>query len=162
MDRTGLRYLAGALAVAIAAIHIGSDVGFRKLVFYAQVGQFPDPRPFLFVGSGMAIFLGIARVLDGHDPAPVYLAGIALMLAYLIGYPLWHTGLAHGAFWPWGPEPITHDDAAWRVVYAHLANNPLAAVSKLLELALLDLLTVLYRTEADAPAANAAGEYSGE
>ena len=88
MDRTGLRYLAGALAVAIAAIHIGSDVGFRKLVFYAQVGQFPDPRPFLFVGSGMAIFLGIARVLDGHDPAPVYLAGIALMLAYAMSFGL--------------------------------------------------------------------------
>lgn len=147
MDRTGLRYLAGALAVAIAAIHIGSDWGFRKLVFYAQVGQFPDPRPFLFVGSGMAIFLGIARVLDGHDPAPVYLAGIALMLAYLIGYPLWHTGLAHGAFWPWGPEPITHDESAWRVVLDHLSATPIAAVSKLLELALLGLLTALYRSD---------------
>jgi hypothetical protein len=147
MERTGIRYLAGALAAAIAAIHIGSDFGFRKLVLYAQAGQFPDPRPFLFVGSGMLIFLGIARVLDGHDPTPVYLGGIALMVAYLIGYPLWHTGLAHGAFWVWGPEPITHDEAAWRVVLAHLGNTPLAAVSKLLELALLGLLTVLYRTD---------------
>lgn len=146
MDRTGLRYLAGALATAVAVIHIGSDFGFRKLVVYTQVVRFPDPRPFLFVGSGVAIFFGIARVLDGKNPRPVYLGGIALMLAYLVGYPLWHTGLAHGAFWPWGPEPITHSEAAWRVVLDHLVNTPLAAISKLLELALLAILLVLYRT----------------
>jgi len=145
MARTGLRYAAGGLAAAIAAIHI--YWGFPRLVVYLQAWQFPDPRPLLFVGSGMAILLGIARVLDGRDPKPLYLAGIGLMIAYLAGYALWHTGLAHGAFWPWGPEPITHEESAWRVVAIHLRGDPVALVSKILELGLLGVLTVLYRRD---------------
>ncbi|TQQ82924.1 hypothetical protein EGH24_05670 [Halonotius terrestris] len=145
MDRSGLRYAAGALAVAVAGIHF--YWGFPQLVVYLQAGQFPDPRPLLFLASGAAILLGIAQILDGRNPKPIYLAGIALIATYIVGYALWHTGLAHGAFWPWGPEPITHDEAAWRVVLAHLANDPLASVSKLLEAVLLGLLTVLYRSD---------------
>jgi len=145
MTRAGLRYAAGALAVAVAGIHI--FWGFPRLVTQLQIGAVPDPRPAVFVLSGVAIFLGIAQVLDGRDPKPIYLAGIGLMVAYIAGYVAWHTILGHGGFWPWGPEAITHDQPAHIVVVEHLLADPLALASKLLEIALAGLLAVLYRQD---------------
>ena len=144
---SGRRYLAGALALLVAGIHL--YWGFPRLVVYVQAGMVPDPRPLLFVASAIAILLGIARVLDGSDPDRIYLAGIGLMLTYIAGYALWHTGLAHGAFWPWGPEPITHDESALRVVADHLLADRLAQVSKLAEALLAAVLFVLYRGQND-------------
>jgi len=60
MERSGLRYAAGILALAVAAIHI--YWGFPRLVLYIQVGRAPDPRPFLFVGSAVMLFLGRRRL----------------------------------------------------------------------------------------------------
>ena len=65
MARSGLRYAAGAPALAVAAIHV--YWGFPRLVLYLQVGRAPDPRPFLFVASAVMSVLGIARVLDGRN-----------------------------------------------------------------------------------------------
>ena len=145
MERSGLRYAAGALALAVAAIHV--YWGFPRLVLYLQVGRAPDPRPFLFVGSAVLIFLGIARVLDGRNERAIYLAGIALMATYIVGYGLWHTGLEHGGFWPWGPEPISHSEPAWQVLIDHMRADQLGVVSKLLEATLAGVLTVLYRRD---------------
>ncbi|TQQ78959.1 hypothetical protein [Halonotius roseus] len=145
MERSGLRYTAGALALAVAAIHV--YWGFPRLVLYLQVGRAPDPRPFLFVGSAVLIFLGIARVLDGRNERAIYLAGIALMATYIVGYGLWHTGLEHGGFWPWGPEPISHSEPAWQVLIDHMRADQLGVVSKLLEATLAGVLTVLYRRD---------------
>jgi len=146
MTRAGLRYAAGALALAVAAIHI--FWGFPRLVTQLQIGAIPDPRPAAFVLSGALIFIGIAQILDGRDPQPIYLAGIGLMIAYIAGYVAWHTVLGHGGFWPWGPEPITHDMPAHMVVIDHLLADRLALVSKLTELLLAGLLAVLYRQDA--------------
>jgi len=145
MTSSGRRYLAGALALLVAGIHL--YWGFPRLVVYVQAGMMPDPRPLLFVASAIAILLGIARVLDGSDPDRIYLAGIGLMLGYIAGYALWHTGLAHGAFWPWGPEPISHDESALLVVADHLLADRLAQVSKLAEALLAAVLFMLYREE---------------
>lgn len=141
---SGLRYAAGALALLVAGIHI--YWGFPRLLTYLQAGLVPDPRPIIFVVTGIAIILGIAQILDGRNPRPIYLAGIGLMVAYLGGYALWHTGLAHGAFWPWGPEAITHEEPAVVVVLEHLLADPLALASKVLEATLAGLLVVLYRS----------------
>ena len=146
MSNAGLRYAAGALAVAVAAIHI--FWGFPRLVTQFQAGAVPDPRPAVFVLSGALIFFGIAQILDGRDPKPIYLAGIGLMTAYLLGYVAWHTVGGHGAFWPWGPEPITHEESAAVVVIQHLLADRLALVSKVLEGAVAGLLAVLYRQDA--------------
>ena len=143
MERSGLRYVAGALALSVAAIHV--YWGFPRLVLYLQAGRAPDPRPFLFVGSAVMIFLGIARVLDGRNERAIYLAGIALMGTYIVGYGLWHTGLEHGGFWPWGPEPISHSDPAWQVLLDHMRADQLGVVSKLLEATLAGVLALLYR-----------------
>ena len=69
MTRAGLRYAAGGLAIAVAAIHL--YWGFPRLVTQIQAGMIPDPRPLLFVASGIAIFIGIAQILDGRDPRPL-------------------------------------------------------------------------------------------
>ncbi len=147
MSRAGLRYAAGGLAVAIAAIHI--FWGFPRVVTQIQAGVVADPRPAAFVLSGALIFLGIAQILDGRNPKPIYLAGIGLMITYIGGYVAWHTVLGHGGFWPWGPEPITHDMPAHMVVIDHLLADPLALVSKLAELLLAGLLAVLYRQDSE-------------
>lgn len=144
MTRAGVRYGAGALAVAVAAIHI--YWGFPRLVTQLQAGMVPDPRPAVFVLSGAAIFFGIAQILDNRDPKPIYLAGIALMSAFLVGYVAWHAFGGHGGFfWPWAPEPIVHEEPALIVVADHLLSTPLDLASKLLETLLLGLLVVLYR-----------------
>lgn len=143
MERSGLRYAAGALALAVAAIHI--YWGFPRLVLYLQVGRAPDPRPFVFVGSAVAIVLGIARALDGRNERAIYVAGIALMITYIVGYGLWHTGLEHGGFWPWGPAPIGHTKPAWQVLLDHMRADRLGVISKLLEGLLVAVLAVLYR-----------------
>jgi len=147
MRDAGIRYAAGGLAVTVAAVHI--FWGFPRLVTQIQIGAVPDPRPAAFVISGALIFLGIAQILDGRDPKPIYLAGIGLMFAYILGYVAWHTVLGHGGFWPWGPEPITHDMPAHMVVVDHLLSDPLALFSKLTELLLAGLLAVLYSRDAE-------------
>jgi len=144
MTRAGVRYAAGALAVAVAAIHI--YWGFPRLVTQLQAGLVPDPRPALFVLSGAAVFVGIAQLLDGRDPKLIYLAGIGLMLTYLVGYVVWHAYSGHGGFfWPWAPAPITHEEPTAVIVAEHLFSTPLDLTSKILETVLLGLLVVLYR-----------------
>mgnify|MGYP006423300191 CR=1 FL=1 len=147
MKRSGLRYAAGILALAVAAIHLHS--GFPRVVLYIQTNRADSPLPFLLVGSSVAILFGIARVLDGGNKRTIYLAGIALMATYIVGYGLWHTGLEHGGFWPWGPEPISHDDPAWQVLLDHMRADNLGVVSKLLEFALAAVLALLYRHDGD-------------
>jgi len=132
------------LAVAVAAIHI--YWGFPRLIVQFRAGMVPDPRPALFVLSGIAIFFGIAQVLDGRDPKPLYLAGIGLMATYLVGYVVWHAYAGHGGFfWPWAPAPITHEESTMVIVAEHLLATPLDLASKLLEFVLAGLLVVLYR-----------------
>ncbi|MEA1930175.1 MAG: hypothetical protein U9O06_01295 [Euryarchaeota archaeon] len=146
MSRTGVRYAAGLLAVAVAAIHL--YWAFPRLFTQFQAGMVPDPRPALFIISGVAILFGIAQILDGRDPEPIYLAGIGLMLVYLIGYVVWHAYSGHGGFfWPWAPAPITHDQSTVSLVVEHLLATPLDLASKILETLLLGLLVVLYRGE---------------
>ena len=152
MARSGLRYAAGALALVVAAIHV--YWGFPRLVLYIQAGRAPDPRPFLFVGSAVLIVLGIARVLDGRNERAIYLAGIALMGTYIVVYGLWHTGLEHGGFWPWGPEPISHTEPAWQVLLDHMRADELGVVSKLLEAMLAVVLALLYRADDNEPTAS--------
>jgi len=147
MRDAGLRYAAGALAVAVAAIHI--FWGFPRLVTQLEAGVIHDPRPAAFILSGALIFLGIAQILDGRDPKSIYLAGIGLMIAYILGYVAWHTVLNHGAFWPWAHGGISHDQPGYIVVIDHLLDDRLALVSKLTELLLAGVLAVLYRQDVD-------------
>lgn len=138
---------AGLLALVVAAVHL--YWGIPRFVAYASVGTMPDPRPLAFVLSGHAI-LGVITlvVLGAVDARRTYLPGMALMLAHLVGYAAWHTVLAHGATATAGATDSAHGHVhlgnAAPIVLEHLANSPLALVSKLTELTVLLLLGVVY------------------
>ncbi|MFC4541894.1 hypothetical protein ACFO5R_08125 [Halosolutus amylolyticus] len=140
-----LRIGAGALAVLVAWLHIlHPEYGYEQLLRYVEFGTLYDPRPPLFVLSGLAIFAGIVCGFKGVAKRPVYLIGIGLIGTYLLGYVAWHTVLDHGAFWP-HIEPHPHENVGLvESIIAHLEADTIAMVSKAAELVLLVFLTVLY------------------
>lgn len=145
-----LRYLGASLAFVVAAIHLYHPRrGFPRLVTLAATGNLgllrTDPRPVLFVLSGLGIVLGILLVLWEYPRRPIYLAGMVLVLAYLIGYFAWHlTG--HGGFLPMR-KPVYHGLSPVEAVVSHLREDPIARLSKITELLLLVVLVSLYRRE---------------
>ncbi len=143
-DRT-LRRAAAGLAVLVAAIHLywAMPVLLRQL----QAGLIHDPRPIAFVIASAAIVAGVTLTALGAERRPFYLGGIALMAVFLVGYAAWHTVLDHGAFWPGRPAYHHHDQGFITIMVTHLADDPIALVSKTAELALLTLLGVLYVRE---------------
>lgn len=143
-----LRYIGGALAFAIAALHaLHPDWGIRGLVVYANVGALPDPRPLFFVVSGIVIIGGVLAVLLGAPRKSIYLGGMILMVLYIVGYFGWHM-VGHGAWWPWGGEGFA-SDSLYAIIFGpnHLRGSLDELISKLLELALLIVLGLLYYRE---------------
>ncbi|WP_418281313.1 hypothetical protein [Halorubrum sp. DTA98] len=139
--RRPLRIAAGLLATVVAGIH--AYWALPNAATQLLVWQFPDPRPAAFLLATVAILAGIALAVQGFDPLPIYVGGIALMVAFLGGYAAWHTVLDHGAFWP-GRHAHGHSDAsAIAVVATHLFADRLALASKAAEAALLAVLAVL-------------------
>lgn len=145
-DVQELRYLGAILAVIVAGIHIlHPQLGGPRLLLHLQAGTLFDPRPLAFVLSGFLIVFGILLVYNGLFVRQIYLAGIGLMLVFLLGYVAWHTALDHGGFWPHIPAHGHDDIGVIEAVWLHLSSDATAAVSKLHELALLVVLAVLYR-----------------
>lgn len=144
-----LRYLGAALAYLVAAIHLFHPRrGFPRLVQYASSGNLDlvalDPRPLLFVLSGLAILAGVKLVLLGFPRRPVYAAGMALMATFVVGYFAWHLS-GHGGFLP-GREPLYHGLAPHEAVLSHLGGDPWAAFAVVTELLLAAVLVfLLYR-----------------
>ena len=145
-----LRVCAGALAILVAWLHLlHPEYGYEQLLHYIEFGIVYDPRPPLFVLSGLAIFAGVVLVFRDVAKRPVNLLGIALVGTYLLGYVAWHTVLDHGAFWP-HIEPHHHEDGGLvESMIAHLRADTIAMVSKTAEFVLLILLTVLYVVDSD-------------
>lgn len=145
-----LKHLGVALAVIIAGIHFfHPDFGIWAAMTYLSIQSFPDPRPFAFVLSAVAILLSIALVADGAvPPRVVYFGGMVLMVTYIVGYFAWHV-LGHGAWWPWGSGLGSHAHTLRTVLLSedHLRADPIALTSKFAELALLVVLAVLYRRD---------------
>lgn len=146
-----LRYAGAALAFVVAGIHLfHADRGFPRLVALVatdNVGLLvTDPRPLLFVLSGVAILAGVFLVLWEFPRRPVYLAGMVLVSTYLLGYFAWHlTG--HGGFLP-GRAPHYHGLSPVEAVVDHLRRYPVVLLSKVAESLLLVVLAVLYRRDA--------------
>ena len=139
-DRT-LRRIAGVLATIVAGIHLywALPIAVRQLEF----GILHDPRPAACLLATMAMLMGAILVVQGFDPLPVYVGGILLLLVFLGGYAAWHTVLDHGAFWP-GRHAHGHSELGpVRLVIVHLQDDSLALASKLFEVALLGVLSVL-------------------
>jgi hypothetical protein len=145
-----LEYLAAVLAVVVAGVHLfHPDLGIWALFVYLGVPAIPDPRPPLFVLSAVAILLGVALVADGViDTRTAALGGMALMVAFVVGYFAWHM-FGHGAWWPWGAGLGGHSHSLTEILFDehHLRDDPIALASKLAELALLVVLAALYAEE---------------
>jgi hypothetical protein len=142
-----LAYVGALLTAVVAGIHLFHPahglLDLFVLLAVRPVALVTDPRPLAFVLSGTALFVGLSLSRNAPDRRPYYLAGIAVALTYLVGFFAWHfTG--HGGFLP-GREPLFHGLAPVENVVVHLTGDPLAAVAKAAELALVVVLALLYR-----------------
>ena len=145
-----LRIAAGALAIFVGWVHVlHPDYGYTQLLLYVEFGTVYDPRPPLFVLSGLAIFVGVVLLIYDRSKRHLYLLGILLMVTYIVGYVSWHTVLDHGAFWPYIEAHHHHEVGVIESMVDHLRADTIAMVSKLAELLLLVLLGLLYRFDTD-------------
>lgn len=147
-----LRYVAAGLAYLVAGLHLfHPQLGFPQLVMVLTLDDpvrhlLHDPRPVLFVLSGIAILIGIHLALFGFPRKPMYVLGMGLMVTYFVGYFAWHlTG--HGGFLP-NREPVYHGLHPVEAVLAHLSEYAWARWTKLAEAALFTVLLVLFFREA--------------
>ena len=142
-----LRLASGALAIAVAGIHL--YWGIPRFVAYASVGVMADPRPLAFVLSGHVIAGAVTLVaVRAFDARRIYFPGIVLMVVHLVSYAAWHTILSHGG--AGSPDSHTHGStfaAGILVVVEHLLASPLALAAKSAEFGLLVLLAVLLVAE---------------
>lgn len=161
-NRRTVELLALQLAGLVVAIHL--SWGLSRLAGQLRHGVYIDPRPGTFVLSAAAIIAGVAYVALGGRRRPVYLLGIALMLTYMLGYWAWHL-IGHVPAMPW-VETQTDPHPEWgpvETLVRHLAADPIALVSKLVEGALAIVLGVLYVEEGRRDSAAASdGEGSGD
>jgi hypothetical protein len=138
------------LAYVVAGVHLTHPkLGLPRLVLFMQADSLhllaSHPRPLVFVASGFAIIIGVPLAATNHYRKPIYVLGIVLMLAYILGYLSWHFS-GHGGFLP-NREPLFHGMAPLEALTSHFVSDLRARISKLSELALLLVLIVLYRRE---------------
>ena len=134
-----VQFVGVQLALVSAGIHLWW--GVPRLLVYLPIGSFADPRPYLFVLSGIAIFAGAVVLYFGGPPRVLYALGTGVMLAYVFGYAAWHlTG--HGGFLP-GVTGYGHAENPLRVVWSHLADDPLAMAAMTVELGAAVCFTLL-------------------
>jgi hypothetical protein len=154
-DRTTrlLRLAATQLAAIVGMLHFW--LGARNWSVYLGGGTIvpPDLRGPLFLLSGLALMIGVAIVmLDNITDRRVYVGGIVLSLAYLLGYYGWHLG-GH-SFLSGGTRNATlgghGDPIAFIISHTFVFDDPVTLFSLLTEVALLALLVALvFRPEPD-------------
>jgi hypothetical protein len=164
MDRTVeiARALVAGLVFVTAAFHLWW--GFPRTIVYLQglgaitsQGIVPDPRPFLFVGFGVALLLGPYLVTrDTISLRRTYLAGASLMLLSFAFWVFWH-GTGHGAFLTGTTAPTseghTHGGVLY-TIYDHYVTTPTEGIIKSVELLAAGLFGFLLRRDpavSDAP-----------
>lgn len=145
--RGALGFTAVQLAAVVAGIHL--YWGLPRLVTAARIDQpiYWDPRPLLFVASGLAI-LGALVLVQREILSRISAAvlGIGMMLTYLLGWAYWHLA-GHTAILPWIEETHggSHSGNPLLILGEHLVGSPLDAVSKTAEaLLLLALVALVY------------------
>ena len=143
-----LKFSAAIIALFISAIHL--EWGLDRLLWQLEAGIVHDPRPALFVVSAIAIVIGLTlRVINVGNTRLLYLGGIVMMCAYLLGYLAWHSILGHGSFWPWNDHVHYHDSFTLAILAEHLKTDAVAGISKFLELVLLVILLILYHGDTE-------------
>ena len=154
-----LRRVAAALVFVTAAFHLWW--GVPRSIIYLQAldsyvgGVVPDPRPFLFVGLGVALLAGPYLVnFDVVSLRQAYVGGIVLLVASIAAWVFWHA-TGHGAFLAGGLEaPATggsegghsHGNTAL-LVLDHFNTEPLEAAIKTIEFAAAAIFAALLRLD---------------
>jgi hypothetical protein len=141
-----LSYLGAVLTGVVAGIHLlhpGHGIARLLTLLVADPSLLVfDPRPLVFVVSGVGLFVGLALSRNAMNRDPYYAAGILLAAVYVVGYFVWHfTG--HGGFLP-GREPLLHGLSPFENVIVHLTEDPWAMIAKGTELAMIAVLGALY------------------
>ena len=142
-----LGYVAAALTFLVAALHLfHPSHGLERLVLLLLIDPgllLADPRPALFVLSGVGLVVAVPAVLMGVPQRPLYMFGIILMTTYIVGYFMWHlTG--HGGFLP-GREPLYHGLQPHEAVIRHMIGDLWAVAAVFSEALLAGTLVALYR-----------------
>jgi len=155
-----LRRVAAALVFATAAFHLWWGVP-RSIIYLQALGSYaggvvPDPRPFLFVGLGVALLAGPYLVrFDVVSLRQAYVGGVVLLLASVAAWVFWHA-TGHGAFLASGFEaPATagsdgghsHGGNTAVLILDHFNTEPLEAAIKTIELAAAASFAALLRTD---------------
>lgn len=85
-------FVASQLVFVAALIHVA--VGAVNWVRWLSAGFLvpEDARWPVFVLSGLAIVVGVFAASRAENRRPFYLAGIVVMLGYVVGYFGWHLG----------------------------------------------------------------------
>ncbi len=120
------RLVAGQAAFVAATVHLWW--GFPRLFAYLQAGSFADPRPYLFVPSGLVLLGVVGAMLLGRRDKALYAVAAAVLAAYVLGYVWWHLG-DHGGLVPGG-----HAQGPLATILEHLLAEPRDFVSMFAEL----------------------------
>ncbi len=140
--RETIWFVAVQLVFATALLHLA--LGLLNWIRWFNAGfLFPqDLRWPVFVISALFIYYGLHRALYADNRRPYYLAGIVVMLGYVVGYFGWHLG-GHRPYIFFGPgaasEAIT---LQW--LLDHLLAGPLEFVAIVMEILAAVLLATLY------------------
>jgi hypothetical protein len=135
------------LVVVVAVLHLAMGVANWLTYLSAGILLPPDLRWPLFVVSGLALVAGLlAGVAEvGVERRWLYVAGIALMVVYVVGYFAWHVG-GHRPLFVVGPATHHHGSTLSYLV-AHVFAGPLETTALATETALAALLGYLLATE---------------
>lgn len=137
--------VAAHLAFIVAVIHV--SLGVLNWAKWLSVGFLlpRDVRWPLFVVSGLVILLGLPLANRLVDRRWIYLAGIVLMLGYIVGYFGWHLG-GHRPLFISGPG-THHEGPVLQYVVDHAFAGPVETLSLVAETLLVGLLGYLFVTE---------------
>jgi len=150
VDAGAVLRAAGATLTALVAVFHLFHPAHGVLKLFALLAVRPttlvfDPRPLAFVLSGTALIVGLSLSRNAPDRRPYYVVGVVLAATYFLGYFAWHFS-GHGGFLP-GRQPLLHGLTPIENVRRHLTSDPLAAASKVAELAMIAVLGALLRRE---------------
>ena len=140
---TVLRLFAVQAAVVSAAIHLLE--GLPKLAVYLPLRSFADPRPYLFVPSGLLLLALATAVVRGARHRRLYSLSAGVLLAYAVGYAWWHL-TDHGGLVP--SHEVSNPVAE---IAGHLATDPVALVAFAAELVGAALFLALFVADPELP-----------
>lgn len=140
-----IHLVAAHLAVIVAVVHL--SMGLYNWFRWASAGFLlpRDVRWPLFVISGLALFAGLLLAAQRRYRRPLYVGGILLMAAYVVGYFAWHA-TGHRPLLLFG-EGAGHTGPLVPFLLDHLFAGPIEFLAIASETALAVVLGYLLVTE---------------